>query len=214
MKFLSIMSILIKKYIENNIMTIDERYLTENDILSYVKTLDSSIFYDILIETFDKRLTTPNIFNWCTKYEVSRFVILMYFMNMFDEFIESDEFNNFIEDIIKFASDVLYNNQYITKDFNWYECIDSLKLYFKSFLRYNLAEGQLFKSFIVNLNEDILYILQNSKFNYSYDTLREDFKSFYNNKLVSSNIHNFILNIYLGTVSKQVLYDVLKYYLI
>jgi len=214
MKFLTVIPLLIKSFVEIDIMPITEKFLTEFDILASIRELDNDNFYNGINSSFEQYLNTELLINSSTEYNVSKFVINLFFIDKMDQFIESKYFVDFVNNILVTIFNYLNRNGFIDKTYNWYGAIDGLKLYFKSLIRTYLTNGELFKKLTSDLEFEVINILEQIDINFDKNLIVSNFRGFYNNNKNIQNVYNLIMNIYLGTVSKQISYDVLKYFLI
>ncbi len=155
MKFLNILQMALKEYIQDIIKTVDEEdnSFTSTEYLEYMTRLyadpyapgdianpfrDAKISYDNLCIFLAGIFTRDYIWKVENIKEVSRFICELHCIQLIDDFIASDYYINFVRDLLQDIFQYLRDNGHIDHLFNWYNNHEVVDIYLKIFLRYRI----------------------------------------------------------------------------
>jgi len=219
-KYINVLPIIMAKYSEEVIKPETSLAFTRSSLESlfsyYIS--ESKVNYPNLIDHFDTNIDNAYLSNMVDQENVVEFAFFLYFTKLFDDFMESDLYNDFIKEIYNDMFTMLRNEGYVANDFNWCTCQILFNLFFKSFIRSQLVSGVAFNSLQVQFKDIFMSVLNNTTGDskYDMDILFEigRTKSLYGN-VVSSHfekLHNFIESMYLSTITNQINIRMLGYF--
>lgn len=160
-KFVNIISMIVKEYVENKIYTPDDiDYNFIKDIKRYLASIENNITdTDInnYIDVLPSILTTTNFDYWFKKDECSSFCVNLYFLDYFDEFIKSNVFVEFITLLLRNIYNELVENGYVDYGYNWNVHYSIIEFYFISLFKQAITRKKLFG----NLNSELNALLEN-----------------------------------------------------
>ena len=157
-----------------------------------------------------KALAEEEAANMVNEEGVVKFAFFLYFTKLFDDFMESDLYNDFIKNVYNDMFTMLRNEGYVENTFNWCTCQILFNLFFRSFIRSQLVSGIAFNDLQVQFNDIFISILNNATGDskYDIDILFEvgRTKSLYGNVINShfEKLHNFIESMYLSTITNHI----------
>jgi len=153
-KFLNVLSEITKLYIESVIITPDLIYLSEKEIEDKLESTLSDEFlnYTTLENYISTNLLDFNsnlaLKDWISEKQPVQFGCYLYLIDLLDKFIESSQFQSYIEYLLHSIREYLLTNGYISNTFVWYKHTDEIKLYFKTLFRTSIID----KSFVNTSN--------------------------------------------------------------
>jgi hypothetical protein len=208
-KYLNTLGVNIKEYITNEIMPLKERFITPHDIYTNIQ---ANIFnrqyienvYGVFLDNFNLTMLRSI---W-TSNNSSQYVTSTYFGNLFKDFLDSDIFEKWNIDLLTISNKSLLMYGYVNDEYNYYKCLDAIKLYLLVFLRTHLLQNVLFK----RLTNKIKSYVQTVTFEHGLDlvTIENEFPMTLETH--KDNICDFIRTLYTGSIQKQVLFDLLKFF--
>jgi len=219
-KFINILPIIISKYTEEIIKPETSLAFSRSSLESLFSYFlsDSKVNYNDLITYFQTNVDNSYLADMTNEENVVEFAFFLYFIKLFDDFMESDLYNDFVKDVYNDMFVILRNEGYVENTFNWYTCQILFHLFFKSFIRSELVSGNVFTNLQDEFKNIFLSILNNSTGDSKYD-INIEFdvgraKSLYGN-IVNSHfekLHNFIESIYLSTITNHISVNMLGYF--
>lgn len=162
-KFLNVMSVILKNFTERKIVLSSDSYLSDTTVKSYIQYFETNGIDFATLSTFlTSELTSSNILDWTNEYEVPKFATSMRFIKLFDDFLDSTGFEDFLTTTLTGIQDVLIANGYIQPSLNYYTGFYLLKLYFKTLFRSKLYTDELFDDLITDLSDSLEYVFTDS----------------------------------------------------
>ena len=143
----------------------------------------------------------------------------MFFIKVFDEFMESEYYSDFATNLYEDIFIILRNKGHVDNSFNWNSCQILFDLFFRSFIRSKIADNQIFYNLKNNYTNVYEMILRTGTGDPLYQTSinfeTERIKSLYGNLVTShfDKIHYFIESIYLSSLTYSINSDMLSYFL-
>jgi hypothetical protein len=187
-KYINILSIILRKYVEDKIVKPSDSYINYDDVSKLIDKISSSFnellpghlisileelegdiweedesdnidskyksYLGRIYQIIESNFNISFIYDNWIENEGSDFSTISYFISFFDEWIESDNFDKFLETLLFDVYTVLNKNGHVEYNFNWYQKIMTLKLYFKSLLRYSLTNKDLFSNISSQITEE------------------------------------------------------------
>lgn len=135
------------------------------------------------------------------------------------EFYNSDYFNNFIIDSLENLNIYLYNNKIIEYNYNYYNNIEIIRSYYKTFflkyaIEYNNDTGEI-NNYIypdLKLKIDEFFNITDLTFEITETKLLENITSQINNYKSYTNNYNLTKNIYQSYITKLIYQKILTFY--
>lgn len=142
-KFLSIIQYIFTRFIKEKIFDIEYfNFITPTSVKSSLKSYFSN---DIIIDNYinniknkfndDNKLNNESLLNYTT---------FITFNSVFDDFIESKYFDNYIKYLFKKSFDNMVEERYLDRDENWFKNYHIFKLLFKTIFKKSLMDGSIF----------------------------------------------------------------------
>jgi len=171
-KFLNVLQLSLKEYVENSIKSPNDDMMEEEDYGDlYDYLVDNNINYTNLENFLINFITlTPSnyIHTVSLAYQVAEFSCYMFYIYVLDEFIKSTAYDDFIEDLTSDIFVYLRDSGHIDYSFDWYEYHDVIDVYFKTYLRWKLLDQS--KRCVLSNNKNASYKFTNgSTFVYCAD---------------------------------------------
>ena len=144
-KFINILSIIIRDYTESIVIPSSENYLTSNEI--------STALYDFCYNKIDftklsiyleNNLTNETVQQISDKYQVYDFTIILYYLRIMEYFLESKNFQEYIQYVLKTLFDDLFDAGYIDRSFNYRRGYELVHLYFVAHFKNAISSKLLF----------------------------------------------------------------------
>lgn len=219
-KYINILPIIMAKYSEEIIKPETSLAYTRSSLeslLSYFLS-DSKLDYEALVEYFENNVDNTYLSNMVDEEGVVEFAFFLYFTKLFDDFMKSDQYNEFIKQVYNDIFTLLRDEGYVEHTFNWCTCQILFNLFFRSFIRSNLVSGTAFNGLQTQFKDIFTSILNNNTGDSKYDmTILFEVgrtKSLYGNVVNSyfEKIHTFIESMYLSTITNHISNDMLSYF--
>lgn len=185
-KFLNVLQLVIKDYVENVIKTssINDDFIKINEnndtnnrdlqhIISSYITKDSNennntINYKELAKYINENFTLFKIKKHLADNKIVEFSCKMYYLDLINQFVESLEFKKYIKTILYDVYIYLRNNGHISHDFNWYQKYETIHIYIKSFLQQKIFNQSII--LLSNSNKEASFIFGNKDDNINYSS--------------------------------------------
>lgn len=162
-KFLNVLSIILKNFTERKIVLSSDIYLTDTTVKSYIQYFRTNgLDITNLSTVLASELNSTNVLDWINEYEIPKFATAMRFTNLFDTFLDSDGFEDFVVLILMEIQNVLVDSGFVSSSLNYYNGFYLLKLYFKTLFRSKLYSDELFDDLIVNLGDSLESVFTNT----------------------------------------------------
>lgn len=164
-KFVNSIDLVMSSYAFNNILLKDVYYFNK---FSHLKNLFQEWSKNIYFENFNKKISEVYNQNYQLSFlsknnNILKFALLYELYPIIEDFIQTDDFEEYLRQIQKEVYHFLRSSGYINHDVDWCSCIVPLKIYFNSLLKKTSTEDNLF-----NINEFKQYFedqIRNSKYN-------------------------------------------------
>jgi hypothetical protein len=166
LQFINALPIVIQNYVQRFITSdVDyEEYISKLDLNNFIyKYINSTnIDYDNYVLFLNDKLRDNNyLLENILLNKVNDFTIISYFIELFDNFIKSEEYSDLTKKILESVFKALNKDGLVNYDFNYYDKVIYIDLLFKVFFRYHLIDKNLYGNFINNLNNIITDIYTN-----------------------------------------------------
>ena len=218
-KFLNVLPSVVENYINNFLKPIDEVVTYDIDILRVLNKTYNSVNFSNLANMLNIFVTNSNLITICESDEIPCFVFMQYFIELFDNFLNTSIFDDYIEDLLKDIYENLYRLGHISYDCNWCENKEAIRIYFRAYLRYQLSQRLLFDDILTTYENSVYSVLSNTTGNTDYD-ITIDFQEqklkiiFQNIKNSSNNFQRFFENHISSTLTVEISEDFLMYFLV
>ena len=83
---------------------------------------------------------TNYLYDISTRYSVSEFSCVLYYLYILDEYFNSTIYNTFIQELAEDIFVYLRDNGHVNYTFNWYEYHETIDVYFKTYFRWKLLD--------------------------------------------------------------------------
>ena len=219
-KYVNILPIIMSKYSEDIIKPETSLAFSRSSLeslFSYCLS-DSKVDYDGLVDYFQTNIDNAYLSNMANEEGVVEFAFFLYFTKLFDDFMDSDAYNEFVKEVYNDMFIMLRNEGYVENTFNWCTCQILFNLFFKSFIRSQLVAGTVFDNLQTEFKNIFISILNNATGDSKYDIDIEfnvaRTKSLYGNVVNShfEKLHNFIESMYLSTITNHISNNMLGYF--
>lgn len=220
-KFLNISSLIISKYVEQQIKPDSSLAFSQRSLESLLSfsLSTNNINYQNLTDYFSNNVTLDYLLTLSQEEKILEFSFFIYFVRMFDGFMESNEYSEFVNGLYEDVFIILREKGHIENTFNWNSCQILFDLFFKTFIRTRVVDNYIFGDLKNNYSTIFSSLLQNTTGDPTYDVTinfdLERIKSLYGNLITShfDKIHYFIESIYLSSLTYSINNDMLSYFL-
>lgn len=200
-KFVNILSIIIKDYTENIILPSTENYLTTNEMsTAFFDFCYNKIDYTKLSIYFDNNFNSEKILELSDKYRIYDFTIIFYYLKVMEKFFESDNFQNYIQHVLKTLFDDLFEAGYIDRSFNYRKGYELVHLYLVSHFKYAISSKLLFNDLIDQFKLGVDRCLNNTFDHITGETPTGDINELNVNFTTQFQFNNNSLTVYIDGV--------------
>lgn len=84
--------------------------------------------------------TSNYMYNVSALHEIPEFACINYYIYLLEEYLKSENYNTFIEELVETIFVYLRDNGHVDYSFDWYEYHDVARVYFKTFLRWKILD--------------------------------------------------------------------------
>lgn len=162
-KYLNILSIITKKFTEEQIFLEDKTLIDENLISSYITSIKKSINFNDLSRVVNNNFDFYNIKYLLNRYNVYDVINMLFFIDIFDKFLASKEFQNYLLNTVDKIHNLFVNEGLTTFDYSYFDSYILIKLYLKVLFRRSLLTS-LFSESFDNIKNSFNLILDNVPF--------------------------------------------------
>lgn len=140
-KFLNVLQLTVKEYVENIIKTVnDETETAEEYGSSFVYFSNNKINYTNLKTFLDTSFVPSYLYDINLDYNIGGFSCVMFYIYLLNQYFESDNYDTFVVELSESIFIYLRDNGHIDYTFNWYEYHDAIDIYLKTYLRWKLLD--------------------------------------------------------------------------
>lgn len=170
-KFLSILSLILRQYVEDKLITKNDMLFQNYEIKKLLTNfeIDTDDYYYRLLDNFDL-VELKNTYN---ENNCSMFLIFLYFDKIIAGFLESEQYDEFVTNMLFDVFKTLNEFGLTTNQHNWFQNIQLIKLYFKSLLRKDLISGNLLVE-TKNIFDELIMSLFDQTFDNYNDVIAEN----------------------------------------
>jgi hypothetical protein len=220
-KFLNVKPLVVAKYVEELVKPDSSLAYSQTNLESILsQCLSSSNIYYNNLTTALSDITTPQyLIDLAQNEKIVEFSSFLYFINLFDEFMESDYYSDFVDGVYEDCFDVLKRTGHIDHSFNWNNCQILFDLFFKTFIRRHIVDNLIFTEATTEFKNAFISVLEGSTGDPKYDLTitfgANRVKSLLNNIINShfGKIHSFIESMYLSKLSNMITSQFLSYFM-
>jgi hypothetical protein len=218
-KFINISNYFIEQFINDKILTdnIFNDLFQTNNVNNNINDVYKKLFNSDLILSFFNNIDIKQISN---DNNLSGIISFYFYKDIIINFIESNEFRDFVISFLNNINDYLYSIKVIQYNYNWFNHIELIKSYFKVFF---LKYSSLYKNGVFNnclfpsLQQHLIIFLNNDtevNFNATSQTIKNNIEYLKNDSINLNNIYTLTKNIYKGYLNKYLNNIILSHYLI
>jgi hypothetical protein len=219
-KFLNVYPIIISKYVEQQIKPDDSLAFSQKSLESLLSfsLATNNINYQNLTNHFNNNVTLDYLQTLTQDEKVIEFSFFIYFSKLFDDFMKSDKYIEFVNGVYEDVFIILRDKGHINHNFNWNSCQVLFDLFFKTFIRSKIVDNNIFSNNIQDYSDAYYMVLKNETGDPSYNTTInfdvDRIKSLYGNLINAhfDKIHYFIESIYLSGLTYSINADMLSYF--
>lgn len=220
-KFLNVTPIIISKYVEQQIKPDSSLAFSQKSLESLLSfsLASNNINYQNLTNHFNDNVTLEYLQTLTQDEKVIEFSFFIYFAKLFDDFMQSDEYSDFVNEMYQDVFIILRDKGHVDHSFNWNSCHVLFDLFFKTFIRSKIVDNNIFSSNIQAYSDAYYMVLLNNTGDPSYNTTInfdvDRIKSLYGNLINAhfDKIHYFIESVYLSGLTYTINTDMLSYFL-
>ncbi len=169
-KFLNSIPYMMSVYVQNYLKNESINSISNSDYINYTTQIINSCNYSNLETYLNSNVTSSYVITQIEENRICEMTFYLYFMKKLDKFIESDEFNTYIEILTNDIFNSLEKETHTKFDFNWYKNHKILHVYFKSLFRTAITKNNLFYNNYIYFNSSIKQIISNTTGNSDYNT--------------------------------------------
>jgi hypothetical protein len=220
-KFLNINPIVISKYVEELVKPDSNLAFSHKSLESLLSfsLSNANLNYSNLRDYFESNTTSSYLSDLANNENVVKFSFFIYFIKLFDDFMDHELYNNFVQDLYEEVFLILRDKGHVDNLFNWNNCQILFDLFFKSFIRLKITNNEIFNDLQSEYNQIFNNVLTSStgesKYDVSFIFGEDRIRSLYGNLINShfDKIHYFIESIYLSSLSATIGNQMLSYFL-
>lgn len=212
-KFLNLMQLNVKDYVENKLKPADDNTFDLYEVQKKLNSVYSNMNFTEFRSFIINNLTQDYIIDIIANKRIVELACYKYLLDMLDNFLEYAINNHSFDNMLDLLFDAVKNTGMVDTYFHWNRGEYLLKLYFKSLLRYALLNGELFPTFVNNYLNFIIDIIVTETLDFSLEANAIKTKA---NNLVQykmSTMQNFIEDMLLSTINREILFNQLSFYL-
>ena len=221
-KFLNVFPLIIDKYISDIVKSENDLAYPQRNLETILKQFisESNLNYTELVNYFESTVDTNYLHILANDKNVVQFGSFIYFIKLIDDFMNSSVYEDAVNNIYQDIFIALRDKGYTEANFNWCKCKELFNLFFKSFIRFNIANRGVFKDITDDYETVFLNVINNNTGDPLYDVTitfsAAKLKSLYNSMILShfTKIHGFVESIYLSKISYTINNNMLDYFLV
>ena len=220
-KYINVLPLIMSEYTEQVIKPDDSFAFSQNEVESLYQFCisDSNLNYENLLNYFNTNVNSDYLLQLLEDEKVYDFTYFLYLIELFDNFMESEYYEEFVKNIYNKVFIKLRDDGYIHNEFNWCKCFTLFNLFFKTFFRYQISSGNQFIGLVDSFKNHIVSVLSNStgddkyefKINYNESKIRSLFRNVINSNI--EKMHMFSENMYTSSLTNEITSDMLAYFL-
>jgi hypothetical protein len=224
-KFINILIPFITEFVKNYLVN-DEKYndlinsdiYFKNSINELIETLiseDNEEKFNNLVDFFND-IDISSIYN---DNDLGNIFSFLFIKEIIIEFYDSDYFNDFIINSLENLNIYLYNNKIVQYNYNYYNNIEIIRAYYKTFfLKYSIkydSETEEINNYIypdLKIKLDEFFNTTDLTFEITQTKLLENISSQINSYKLYTNNYNLTKNIYRSYITKLIYQKILTFY--
>lgn len=216
LKFLNVLQLVLKFYVENEIKLVDDYDFTEIELSSYFNTLlkksSNAINYDNIIPLLSQSITSDLISSILIDDYTLSYMFRANMAYYIDNFFESNDYNEVIDGILDDVFKYLKNDLQVSYKYDYYKNRLLIELFLRSLLRRDILNGKMF----VDRENELFELFDIYLDNFTTREMNIDQMLQRANQYVSSNIEKinlFFENILFTALIKTMYDNHISYYL-
>jgi hypothetical protein len=218
-KFINVITQFIQEFIKTDLMN-DINYnklINQVECENLINRFLNNLQEYSNIKSFFDNINIREIYN---NNQIGSIISLIFYKDIINEFVEHDLFNNYIIEMLTDLNSFLYSEKLIQYNYNWFNNIELIKAFFKTFFLkyiyyYNEDDSTYYNYLYPTLNYELDEFFNNTTFTFegSSEQINININSLLNNKNLLDNIYYLTKNIFTSVLNKLLYQKILNYYL-